>query len=161
MKKGNFPIPKLNKQTQNQKISEQSEAVRGLQKKLRMQAMTVAASVALVLVLVFAMTAAWYTNVAKTSDLTFQAEAWGYEESRISIAETPIVVSPGSSGFVPLTIDNSDRIEGVEIGVTISKRNIADAELQKRIFFYADTSAVQNPGSIWEQRIQIITPTPF
>ena len=137
-------IPKLNKR--NREPSEVPEQVQVLQKRVKLQALTILASVALVCVLVFAMTAAWYTNVAKTSDLTFQAEAWGYEAERITVAEEPILVSPGSSGFVPLTVDNSGRTEGVKIGVTVSKVGIEDEELRKRIYFYADTGYTSASG---------------
>lgn len=143
-------IPKQNSPEQ----TEDSERVRGLQKKLRLQAMTVLASVALVLVLVFAMTAAWYTNVAKTSDLTFQTEVWGFDgEITVADEEQPILALPGSSGFVPLTVDNSESTQGVEIGVTIAgvftdESNLdRQRELQKRIYFYVDTPQTYTFGT--------------
>ena len=76
----------------------QTDAVSALKKRVRMQALTALASIALIMVLVFAMTAAWYTNVAKTGDLTFEAEAWGYDADKIHIGDVAIPVAPGSSG---------------------------------------------------------------
>lgn len=58
----------------SQEDSHEMAQVKTLQKRVRMQAITAVASIAALLVLVFAMTAAWYTNVAKTSDLMFQTE---------------------------------------------------------------------------------------
>ncbi len=119
-----------------------SDAVVVLKKRVRMQAITALASVALIMVLVFAMTAAWYTNVAKTSDLTFKAETWGYDADKIQVGDITIAVAPGNEGFIPLSVDNSDSTEGVRIGVTISELETDQewqTELRKRIFFFADT----------------------
>ena len=112
-----------------------------LRKRIRMQILVLAVSVFVVVVLIFAMTAAWFTNVAKTSDLIFQTESWGFDEEKISLSEEAITIAPGKSGIIPLTIDNSDSTECVEIGVTISKTAVEsemDEELQKRIFFYVE-----------------------
>jgi len=129
-------------QTASSEEPKEPDAVALLKKKVRLQAFTALASIALILVLVFSMTAAWYTNVAKTSDLTFQTETWGYDADKIQVGGITIPVAPGSEGFIPLSVDNSDSTEGVEIGVTISQleadENWQD-ELRKRIYFFADT----------------------
>ena len=112
-----------------------------LRKRIRMQIIVLIVSVLVVLILVFAMTAAWFTNVAKTSDLVFQTESWGFEEEKITLSESDISISPGKSGIIPLTVDNSDASESVQIGVTISKTSTQsemDEELQKRLFFYVE-----------------------
>ena len=114
-----------------------------LQKRIRLHILILAVSVVMVLVLVFTMTAAWFTNVAKTSDLIFQTESWGFEEDKITLSEEVISIIPGKSGIIPLTIDNSDSAESVQIGVTISKTSVEsemEEELQKRIFFYVEDS---------------------
>ena len=87
------------------------------------------------------MAAAWYTNVAKTSDLTFQTEVWGFDEKKITLPEETelILAGPGMSGVIPMTVDNSESTEGVRISMTISKLAMEEEELRKRIFFYADT----------------------
>ena len=123
------------------------EKVKTLQKRVRMQAITAVASIAALLVLVFAMTAAWYTNVAKTSDLMFETEAWGFDEEGITLLNEAIPVAPGESGIVPIVVDNSANTDGVKVGVTINKnvelpnRDASQLEeLRKRIYFYADTA---------------------
>lgn len=130
----------------SQEDSHEMAQVKTLQKRVRMQAITAVASIAALLVLVFAMTAAWYTNVAKTSDLMFQTEAWGFDEKNIIIGNT-VPVAPGESGIVPLVVDNSANTDSVKVGVTVSKNEVpsnSDAaqleELRKRIYFYADTA---------------------
>lgn len=131
----------------SQEESHEMAQVKTLQRRVRMQAVTAVASIAALLVLVFAMTAAWYTNVAKTSDLMFETEAWGFDEEGITLLNEAIPVAPGESGIVPIEVDNSANTDGVKVGVTISK-NLAlpdsDAsqveELRKRIYFYADTA---------------------
>ncbi len=155
------------------KLSNKEEKVNNIEevlhKRIRMQILLLVASVLVVLVLVFAMTAAWFTNVAKTSDLVFQTESWGFEEEKIILSENSISISPGKSGIIPLTIDNSDATESVQIGVTISKNSTEsemDLELQKRIFFYVEETktnvAVELPenaenGEVTEEEIEFET----
>lgn len=114
-------------------------------KRIRMQILILVACFLLVVVLIFTMTAAWFTNVAKTSDLVFQTESWGVDESRIRLSESAISIAPGKSGIIPLSVDNSTETESLQIGVNISKIEVDEkdtllmnTELQKRIFFYAD-----------------------
>lgn len=110
-----------------------------LKKRITVQIMTLSASVLLVLVLFFAMAAAWFTNVAKTSGLVFETESWGFDEEKITLSEEPIQIAPGRSGILPMSIDNRDAKAGemVQIGVIVSKEAM-DKELQKRIFFYVE-----------------------
>lgn len=112
-----------------------------IQKRVRIQILIFVVSFLMIIVLIFTMTAAWFTNVAKTSDLVFQTESWGFDAEKITLAEESIRIAPGRSGIIPLTIDNTDAAESVKIGVTISKTSATaemDEELQKRIFFYVD-----------------------
>lgn len=111
-----------------------------IRKRIRMQILVLASSILLVVVLIFAMTAAWFTNVATTSSLSFETESWGFDESRIMVSSTPISIAPGASGIVPLSVDNSEAEEIAKVSVSISKAMMLPEELQKRIYFYADTS---------------------
>lgn len=112
-----------------------------IQKRVRMQILIFVVSFLMIIVLIFTMTAAWFTNVAKTSNLVFQTESWGFEADKITLSEESIQIAPGKSGIIPLTIDNIESTESVKIGVNISKTSTIaemDEELQKRIFFYVD-----------------------
>jgi hypothetical protein len=48
-------------------------------------------------------------------------------------------VSQGSSGIIPITVDNSEGSNAIRVRTTVSKSEM-DEELQKRIYFYADTA---------------------
>ena len=99
-------------------------------------------------VLLFAMTAAWFTNVISAGNLTFQAEAWGFEGS-VVVPDAPIVAAPGDSGVVSLRVENTGNSAST-VNVNISKA-FMDTELQKRIYFYADKTAVINGETVQKQ----------
>ena len=122
-----------------------------VQKRVYMQVALAVSSILLIVVLIFTMTVAWYTNVAKTGSMTFRAEAWGFDSEKIRLSESGIAVFPGTSGIIPLQVDNSDSASALRIGVTTSKEAGMDRDLQKRIFFYVDTQRTcefpQAPGA--------------
>lgn len=107
---------------------------------VRQAALAVLLIVQLVVIL-FAITAAWYTNVVQTNDLVFETAVWGFEGS-VQLGDEPIKAAPGYEGVIPFTaVNNSEVI--TEVSVNISKINM-DTEMQKRIYFYADTERVWN-----------------
>jgi len=99
-------------------------------------------------VLLFAMTTAWFTNVIGADDLTFRAEAWGFDGS-VNVSNDPIKAAPGDSGIVSLRLENTGEVPSLAT-VTISKA-FMDTELQKRVYFYADKSAVINGETVRKQ----------
>lgn len=125
---------------------ENSELTR-IKKVTRKQFMLAIGTLAVVAVLLFAMTSAWYTNVSKVSGLKFKTESWGFDADKIVISAESISAAPGSTGIVPINIDNSEKNDKVKIYVTVSKK-LMDYEMQKRIFFYADTSEVINGETV-------------
>lgn len=118
-----------------------SEAVVQMKHAVQRQIALVCGAVLLIMVLIFAMSVAWYTNVSQTGGLTFETESWGFDQNKIKISKTDetYAVAPGASGLVPLTVDNTDSADAIRAVVNIKKTDIMDTELQKRIFFYADT----------------------
>lgn len=114
-----------------------------VKKVVRRQAILAGGTLIIAVILIFAMTSAWYTNVSKVSSLTFKAEAWGFDPEKIEVSDTEVVVAPGTSGVVPLQIDNSESRDSVKIYVTASKLQM-NAGLRNRIFFFADTAEVSN-----------------
>ena len=135
-------IPKFNKiKDRGEGNKVQNEKLNKIRKTIRLQIFLSLGAILLVVILLFAMTAAWYTNIAKTGSLNFHADAWGYDSDRITISETDIAIAPGVSGVVPLSINNSNNSESVRIGISIAKTPM-DAELQKRLYFY--TAATEN-----------------
>lgn len=130
-----------------------SPTVKSFKKRILLQAMIAVASVALIAVLMFSMTAAWYTNVAKTSSMTFKAESWGFDSENITVSESEIPIAPGMSGIIPLTVDNGAGEEAVRVRVNLSKAGSdgsetgqRELELEKRIYFYADTAKTYEFG---------------
>ena len=99
-------------------------------------------------VLLFAMTAAWFTNVISAGNLTFQAEAWGFD-GNVIVPDAPIVAAPGDEGVVALKIENTGDVAST-VTVSISKA-FMDIELQKRIFFYADQPVTVNGETVQKQ----------
>lgn len=99
-------------------------------------------------VLLFAMTTAWFTNVIGAGDLTFRAEAWGFDGS-VNVSDDPIKAAPGDSGIVSLRLQNTGEVASLAT-VSISKA-FMDTELQKRVYFYADKPAVINGETVQKQ----------
>ena len=105
-------------------------------KRIVRQAALTVLTLVLTVVIVFAMTSAWYSNVVQTSGLTFEAESWGFD-GEITLADEAIQAAPGDGGIIDLTVDNqSDFVSA--ISVNISKDAMSD-EMQKRMYFYVDT----------------------
>jgi len=100
-------------------------------------------AVVVTVVLLFAATTAWYSNVLQTSGLTFEAASWGFDGA-VTIEEFNVQASPGDSGVVELSVENhSDRL--VQVSVNVSKAAMdTNGEMQKRIYFYIDASEKQN-----------------
>lgn len=96
-------------------------------------------TILLTIVLIFAMCVAWYTNVVKTGDLIFQVEQWGFTGS-VEVSDVPVLAAPGDSGVIGLTMSNTGS-DLVVADVSILKSTMS-TDMQKRLYFYADTSAV-------------------
>ena len=112
-----------------------------VQKNIYRQAGLALLTVILTVVILFAMTSAWYTNIVQTSGLVFEAESWGFE-GEITVNDDTIFASPGDTGLVQLQVQNgSDQISAVS--VNISKDDMEE-EMQQRMFFYVDTPMVRN-----------------
>lgn len=124
------------------------QRIRAIKKKLYKQAIPVVAAVLVTIVLVFAMTTAWFTNVISAGDLVFQAESWGFDGT-VNVPNTPITAAPGDSGVVCLQVNNESEIANT-ITVNISKA-FMDREMQKRIFFYAEQPETRNGEMVQKQ----------
>lgn len=107
-------------------------------------------STVLIVVLIFAITTAWYNNVIHSDGLHFQASPWGFEGS-VEVGNSIITAAPGTSGAIPLTVTNpTDQVMDVSVG--ISKLPIAGnsefSEMQKHIYFYADDAKIINGENV-------------
>ncbi|MDO4651150.1 MAG: hypothetical protein Q4B26_21125, partial [Eubacteriales bacterium] len=110
-----------------------------VQKNITRQAILAGLTVVLTIVILFAMTSAWYTNIVQTSGLVFEAESWGFD-GEIKVGndpDKPIMASPGEQGLVPVVVNNkSDSISAISINVS---KNTMDEEMKKRLYLYVDT----------------------
>jgi len=124
------------------------------------QFMLVVVTVVLTMVLILSLTTAWYTNVVKSSGLTFEAEKWGFEGS-VSIENADSIKAyPGANGFIPISIRNdSELISSASITVEkmLTDENIKDSfkreglpvdVMAQRLYFYVDTSVIRNGEQI-------------
>ena len=135
------PVP--NPPEQNRiwvKVSE-SAGVEMVRKRMYRQAALTVMTIILTVVMLFAMTSAWYTNVVQTGGLTFEAESWGFE-GKITVANEAVIASPGDDGIVDLTVENdNDSVSTVSVNVYKSEMT---EEMQKRLYFYVDTRMNRN-----------------
>ena len=97
-----------------------------------------AAALVLAVVMLFAMTAAWYKNVVQTSGLLFHVDQWGLDSS-VNIQDELISAAPGDSGTIDLSVDNtSDGVIDVTLGISKGDLYNDIADMRKRLYFYID-----------------------
>lgn len=130
-----------NNQQNNSSLQTDLGLLKGLRNKILIRAAFSAAILLLTAVLLFSLTAAWYTNVVDTGRLVFVAKQWGFDGT-ISLADNVFSVSPGDSGIVSMQIENSGRITA-HAGITVSKSKLDDI-MEKRLYFYVDTPFYRN-----------------
>ena len=142
------------RQTQQKEVPVQtaSNALKNARKNVIRQAGLAVFTIAVTVILLFAMTTAWYTNVVQTSGLKFEAEAWGFE-GEVMVTDKVIKAAPGDSGVVEMSITNkSDQIS--ELTVNVSKEfmlvgdNQQDRSMQQRLYFYIDEQSVINGETV-------------
>lgn len=128
---------------------QQNKLLTSARKKILTQATIAMSTVGLLLVLVFAMSAAWYTNVVKSGDLIFQTAAWGFQGT-VDIGDGAIEAGPGKSGVISLEVDNTGA-DMIFAGVHIAKT--MDEDLGKRIYLYVDAASTKNGETV--QRVYL------
>lgn len=140
-KRNSSSVPKHVKQNYASSGKQGQPDLSEVRKNIYRQAGLALLTIILTLVILFAMTSAWYTNIVQTSGLFFKAESWGFE-GKIIVNEKRVAASPGDHGLVHLEVQNgSDQISAISINV--SKDNMPD-EMRARMFFYVDTPMVRN-----------------
>ena len=99
----------------------------------------------LIVILVFAQTIAWQTNVVNTGGLMFSVETWNFSADVVLVGQqTP--ASPGDSGIIEIRMTN-DSSELAVASVKILKEQLT-AKMRSRMFFYVDTSTVRNGETV-------------
>lgn len=135
-----IPFPNDLKINKNFFSNENSGEIAKLNKNIFMQIGLAFLTIVLTVVILFAMTSAWYTNIAQTSGLVFEVEPWGFD-GEIITSEKSVKAGPGDNGIIHLEAENnSDNI--IDISVSVSKNEMLP-EMQKRLFFYVETNSVR------------------
>ena len=106
----------------------------------------VLAAVALILAvtMIFAMTAAWYSNIVQTTGLIFEVSDWGLD-GNVDIKDQLTNAAPGEKGNIPVEVFNSS--DGIiNVGFSVSKVSLYNdiADMRKRLYFYIDDAATIN-----------------
>lgn len=148
-------IPKILKLNNNSAESSVSPELVKAQKNILMKAALAFLTIVLTIVILFAMTSAWYTNIVQTSGLVFEVESWGFD-GEITVEQGPILAGPGDSGIIGLSMDGTaGEILDVSIGVSkeamlnsigiSGHESTADTDaMKKRFFFYVDKPGIKN-----------------
>ncbi len=114
---------------------------KGLYKK----ALAAVAVLALLGVLLYSASVAWFTNVAEIEGMAFETESWNFDGT-VTVPDQAIRVSPGKNGCAQLSVTNeSDVICELEVGVDKSSMS---PQLQKRIYFYVPTQITTNEETV-------------
>ena len=142
-------IPKILKLNNDSAESSVSPELIKAQKNILMKAALAFLTIVLTIVILFAMTSAWYTNIVHTSGLVFEVESWGFS-GEITVEQGPILAGPGDSGIIGLSMDGTaGEILDVSIGVSkeamlVNGENLDEDAMKKRFFFYVDKPGIKN-----------------
>lgn len=142
-------IPKILKLNNNSAESSVSPELIKAQKNILMKAALAFLTIVLTIVILFAMTSAWYTNIVHTSGLVFEVESWGFD-GEITVEQGPILAGPGDGGIIGLSMDGTaGEILDVSIGVSkedmlVNGENLDEDAMKKRFFFYVDKPGIKN-----------------
>lgn len=133
---------------QNKPVATTSPTLKKARRHVYWQAGLALTTIILTIVIIFAMTSAWYTNIVQTSGLVFEAEAWGFN-GEIVIGDQSVKAAPGDEGVIHLEVTNTND-SMTAIGISASKSNMESAEMQKRLYFYVDAPTIRN-GEVMER----------
>jgi len=129
-------LPKRNRKSNQVPGKQTSPELKRIQKNIYRQAALAGLTIVLTIVILFAMTSAWYTNIVQTSGLVFEAEPWGFDGT-IEVSKKSIQAAPGDEGVVAMEVQNtSESISALSVNVSKAKMS---ANMQRRLFFYVDT----------------------
>ena len=124
------------------KIADRFKSLTELQKKIYLKSFALISVFLLTIVLLFTITAAWYSNIAEVEELTFEVDSWGVDCTIMLDDETILKVAPGDSEAIPFKVDNrADRMVNVQFN---AYKKYLPSFMQQRIYFYIDDEAEVN-----------------
>ena len=112
-----------------------------IRKRIGMQVGLAVLTILLTVVLIFGMTAAWYTNMVYSGGLIFEVEKTGVNVDATVYTES-FTAQPGDHGDISMEATNkSDKM--VQITLSVSKTGM-EQEMQQRLYFYVEDQKVAN-----------------
>ncbi|MCC8120725.1 MAG: hypothetical protein LIO42_01780 [Oscillospiraceae bacterium] len=128
--------------------NQSKQQVRRIHRSLFIRAGLAAVLLALLAVMVFTMSVAWYSNVVETQTLTFTAESSMTMEGWITLTDEELKALPGDQGEISFSVKNQDDTRSVTVTALVDKSALEEEEMQQRIYFYVDQSATVNGESV-------------
>ena len=117
-----------------------------VKKKVYLKGFSALAVFVLTIVLLFTVTAAWYSNIVEVEEITFEVDSWGVD-AHIDLDEEKLYnAAPGDIEEIPYKVDNNaDRL--VNIQFNAYKKFLPDF-MQQRIYFYVDKQTEVNGETV-------------
>lgn len=113
-----------------------------IQKKLYLKVSSAVAVFMLTVVLLFTITAAWYSNIVEVEELKFEVDSWGVDGTIMLDDEVLLHIAPGDSDSIPFKVDNNaDSL--VNLQFNAYKKYLPDF-MQQRFYFYIEDEIVVN-----------------
>lgn len=134
---------KEKKPTQFNKDTPASEnkELKQMRKRIGMQLGLAMLTILLTVVVVFGMTAAWYTNVVHSGGLIFEVEKMGVNVDAAVYANN-FTAKPGDQGNISMEAENKGD-KTVRVTVSVSKAGM-EVPMRQRLFFYVEDQDMVN-----------------
>ena len=120
-------------------------ALEPLQRKIILRLALLVVVPLVTIVLIFAQTVAWKTNVVHTSGVMFSADNFNFS-AEVSLTGQDTSISPGESGVIDMQLSN-DSADLAAASVKVSKVQITE-QMRSRLFFYVDAQTVRNSETV-------------
>ena len=130
-------MPVFKRDREEQQQNSRDHVVSEMKTRVYKQAGLAVTAILVTVVLLFAMSTAWYSNVLEAGSLTFQAEKWELNAGDLSTDGSSVIAQPGARGILPVSYKNTSE-SPLNIYVGVSKENM-DRDLKKRVYFYTET----------------------
>ena len=130
-------MPVFKRDREEQQQNSRDHVVSEMKTRVYKQAGLAVTAILVTVVLLFAMSTAWYSNVLEAGSITFQAEKWELNAGDLSTDGSSVIAQPGARGILPVSYKNTSE-SPLNIYVGVSKENM-DRDLKKRVYFYTET----------------------
>lgn len=101
--------------------------------------------IVLMVIIIFAQTIAWQTNVVHTGGLMLSADTWNFS-AEVKIDDKSISAAPGDTGTIDIQITNDS--SSLAVASVRAIRDQLVETMKNRMFFYVDVATVQNGENV-------------